>query len=201
MPIPTLSDTIQLDDPHAGNASAGNGGDGYSNGNITYNPVAYVANVQTVTGADVDVHNGDHVADWATWDAGFGGHGGEAEAENATLSTLTNNGSGGAGGSSTSNGSLGSTSGADVAAVSADTTATQTTTLLADQHATIIAGMGGNGGAGSMARGGDISSALVHTDPSTTTTTNTTTDTDTATNSIADSFNFNHDVDFTHLPV
>jgi hypothetical protein len=194
MAIPTVSDTIHLDDPHAGNANAGNGGDGYNYGNIDYSPSAYVANTQSVYGADVDVHNGDHVADWATWDAGFAGNGGEAEAENGFLSRITNNGDGGDGGNANSNGDLGSVSGGDVAAVHADTGATQNTTLLADQHATILAGMGGNGGDGNMARGGDISSAVVHSDPTTTT--------DTTTNTIADSFNFSHvDIDLSHLPV
>jgi len=56
--------------------------------------------------------------------------------------------------------------------VGADTTATQYTQLLADQHATILAGVGGNGGNGNIARGGDISSALIHTDPETTTVNN-----------------------------
>lgn len=194
MAIPTMSDTIHLDDAHAGNANAGNGGDGYNDGNINYNPTAYVANTQSVTGADVDVHNGDHVADWASWDAGFGGNGGGAEAANGFLSNITNNGSGGSGGDADSNGSLGSFSGGNVAAVHADTGATQNTSLLADQHATILAGMGGNGGNGNMAQGGDISSAVVHSDPTTTT--------ETTTNSIADSFNFSHvDIDLSHLPV
>jgi NAD(P)H-hydrate repair Nnr-like enzyme with NAD(P)H-hydrate epimerase domain len=56
--------------------------------------------------------------------------------------------------------------------VGAATTATQYTQLLADQHATILAGVGGNGGNGNVALGGDISSALVHSDPETTTVNN-----------------------------
>ncbi|MBB3285289.1 MULTISPECIES: PE-PGRS family protein [Rhizobium] len=172
MPIPQMSDTIQLNDPNAGDANAGNGGDGYSHGNIDYNPVAYVANVQTVDGASTDLHNGDHVWQTADWTAGGGGSGGFTQAQNGFLAAVTNTGAGGAGGDSHSDGSQGSSSGGDVAAVSAATTGTQYTQLLADQHATILAGVGGNGGNGNIARGGDISSALVHTDPETTTVNN-----------------------------
>jgi hypothetical protein len=171
MPIPQISDTIHLSDPTAGNANAGNGGDGYSFGDIHYNPVAYVANTQTVEGAYTDLHNGDHVWQTAGWDAGDGGAGGFTQAQNGLLAAVTNSGAGGAGGDATSNGSQGLSSGGDTAAVAADTTATQYTQLLADQHATILAGVGGNGGNGNAAQGGDISAALVHSDPSTETTT------------------------------
>ncbi len=51
MPIPIISDTVQLIDPHAGNANAGNGGDGYSFGDISYSPSATIAPTQTVFGA------------------------------------------------------------------------------------------------------------------------------------------------------
>jgi UTP:GlnB (protein PII) uridylyltransferase len=63
-------------------------------------------------------------------------------------------------------------SGGDTAAVAAATTATQNTQLMADQHATILAGVGGNGGNGNLAQGGDISAAVVHSDPETTTVNN-----------------------------
>ncbi|MGN6763702.1 MAG: PE-PGRS family protein [Rhizobiaceae bacterium] len=190
MAIPTMSDTINLSDVHAGNANAGNGGDGYNDGTINYNPSAYVENTQAVTGSDVDLHNGDHLWQTADWGAGTAGHGGGAEAENGFLSSITNNGSGGAGGSANSNGNQGALSGGDVAAVHADTSATQNTQLFADQHANILAGVGGNGGNGNMARGGDVSTALVHSDPSTTTTN--------FTSSIDHSF---VDIDLSHLPV
>ncbi|WP_454856072.1 PE-PGRS family protein [Rhizobium binxianense] len=170
MPIPQISDTIHLSDPNAGNANAGNGGDGYSFGDIHYSPTAYVANTQAVEGAYTDLHNGDHVWQMADWDAGGGGSGGLSQAQNGFLAAVTNNGDGGAGGSATSNGNQGAATGGDTAAVAADTTATQYTQLLADQHATILAGVGGNGGNGNMAQGGDISAALLHTDPTTTTT-------------------------------
>ena len=146
MPIPQISDTIQLSNSDGGNASAGNGGDGYSYGDIHYNPVAYVANTQAVEGAYTDMHTGDKVWQDAVWDAGGGGDGGFAQAQNGLLAAITNTGSGGAGGDGTSNGSQGLTSGGNVGAVAADTTATQNTTFLADQSATILAGVGGSGG-------------------------------------------------------
>jgi hypothetical protein len=170
MPIPQLSDTIQLNHSDAGDASAGNGGGGYSYGNIHFDPTAYVANTQTVTGADTDLHNGDHVSQMAEWGGGTAGAGGLAQAHDGFLASVMNNGSGGDGGDANSNGSQTSTSGGDTAAVAAATTGTQYTELLADQHASIIAGLGGNGGNGAMAQGGDISAAVVHTDPTTVTT-------------------------------
>jgi hypothetical protein len=185
-----MSDTINLSDLHAGNANAGNGGDGNNDGTINYYPETYVANTQTVTGADVDLHNGDHLWQTADWGAGTAGHGGEAEAENGTTSNITNNGAGGAGGSADSNGNQGASTGGDVAAVHADTGATQNTQLFADQHANILAGVGGNGGNGNMARGGDISTALVHSDPIT------------STASFDHSFNHSDlDIDLSHLPI
>ena len=178
MPIPTISDTVQLVDPHAGNANAGNGGDGYSFGDISYSPSATLAPTQTVFGAHVDVANGDAVTDLASWGAGTGGNGGDAGIS-AFLANATNFGSGGDGGNANSNGSQASLSGGDVAAVHADTSGVQYSSQLADQSATILAGMGGNGGNGNYAQGGDISSAVVHSDPST----------ETALSSFADSFN------------
>ncbi len=196
MPIPSLSDTVQLIDPHAGNANAGNGGDGYSSGIIDYSPSASISDTQTVVGAGVDVHNGDHVNDWASWSAGHAGSGGEAEV-NAFLANAQNYGSGGNGGNANSGGSQTLMSGGDVAAVHADTSGVQYSSLLADQHATILAGVGGNGGSGNMAQGGDISSAVVHSDPSTTTTTST----EAVATSFLDSFDFaDHvSIDLSHL--
>lgn len=172
MPIPQMSDTVYLHNPDAGDANAGNGGDGINHGNINFNPVAYVDPVQKVYGADTDLHNGDHVWQKAGWDAGSGGDGGFAQAKNGFLAEITNSGDGGAGGDSHSNGSQTNTSGGDTATVNAATSATQYTELMANQQATILAGVGGNGGDGNMARGGDIGAAVVHTDPETTTVSN-----------------------------
>ncbi|MBX4929841.1 hypothetical protein ABID08_001110 [Rhizobium binae] len=189
MPIPQISDTIHLNNPDAGDANAGNGGDGINHGNIDYNPVAYIDPVQKVYGADTDLHNGDHVWQKADWDAGNGGPGGYAEAKNGFLAKISNSGDGGDGGDTHSNGNQGNESGGDTASVAAATTATQHTQLMADQHATILAGVGGNGGNGAMARGGDISSALVHTDPETTT----------VHNSLDHFLNAFGDIDLSHL--
>jgi hypothetical protein len=172
MPIPQISDTINLSHSDAGDANAGNGGDGYNDGNIHFDPSAYVSNSQSVYGAETDLHNGDHVWQTAGWDAGGSGSGGNASAHDGFLAAITNLGDGGAGGDATSNGSQTNSSGGDIAAVSAATTAQQNTELLADQHATILAGVGGNGGDGNMALGGDISAAVVHSDPETTTVNN-----------------------------
>jgi len=190
MPIPHMSDTINLSDVHAGTANAGNGATGYNEGTINYNPTATLSAAQVVTGAAVDLHNGDHLMQSADWGAGTAGHGGSTEAANGLLSDITNNGAGGAGGNANSNGDLGSMSGGDVAAAHADTTATQYTEFLANQGATILAGVGGNGGSGNLAEGGSVSTALVHTDPITTTTT--------ATATIDHAF---VDLDLSHLPV
>lgn len=165
MPIPSTSDTIKLSDVYAGDANAGNGGDGYNKGDIYFEPTAYVANEQIVKGAHVDVDAGDHVWQKADWEAGGGGDGGFAKALADSFSSATNFGSGGAGGSATSNGSQNSTSGGNTAAAGADTTGTQNTLFDADQHANIFAGVGGNGGNGNTANGGDVSALLMHDDP------------------------------------
>jgi hypothetical protein len=171
MPIPKTSDTIHLKDVDGGDAKAGNGGDGYNFGDIHVSPVAYVANTQKVEGAYTKLYNGDDVWQKAYWKADDGGDGGDASAKKGFLANITNNGSGGDGGDTNSNGDQWSESGGNVAAVAADTTAQQNTQFLADQSANIVAGIGGNGGNGNTARGGEIASALVHTDPETTTTT------------------------------
>ncbi|MCA1491860.1 PE-PGRS family protein [Ensifer sp. NBAIM29] len=176
MPIAQVStDTINLTNPVAGDANAGNGGDGTNNGDIFYNPVANVSNAQTVIGSAPTVFNGDIVGQTAGWTAGNADGGDVVQIPIAVLAALTNTGTGGAGGSADSNGDQSNESGGNVAAVSADTTATQNTTLVADQSATILAGVGGAGGSGNAAVGGDISAALVHSSPIAETTTNTTT--------------------------
>ncbi|MBB3452009.1 hypothetical protein FHT86_000265 [Rhizobium sp. BK313] len=166
MSIPQINDTIKLNDSDAGNANAGNGGDGYGKGDIHYDPSAYIKNSQYVDGAHTDLHNGDHVWQKADWDAGGGGAGGAAHAQNGLLAVQT--ALGGAGGSGTSNGSQGSLSGGDTAAVAADTTATQYNPSYVIQSGTILSGVGGDGGNGNTAKGGDITAALVHMDTTTT---------------------------------
>ncbi|KRD49433.1 PE-PGRS family protein [Ensifer sp. ENS10] len=186
MPISQLTtDTINFTNPVAGDASAGNGGDGTNNGDINYTPVVTVAPTQTVVGSVPTVDNGDDVGQAAAWGTGSADGGGFIQVPIAVLASLTNSGAGGAGGNPTSSGDQSNTSGGNTATVGANTTATQTTTLLADQGATIISGMGGAGGSGATALGGDISAALVHSNPISETTTTTTT---TAVSNVLDNF-------------
>ena len=173
MPIPQLSDTIKLNHSDAGDASAGNGGDGYNKGDINYNPSAYFNATQTVTGAHTKLYNGDDVWQKASWEAKDAGNGGDASAHHGLIAAITNNGDGGDGGDATSNGSQSNSSGGNTATVAAATTATQVNELTALQEATILAGVGGNGGDGNAAVGGKIESTLVHIDPETTTVQNT----------------------------
>lgn len=179
MPIPQASDTINLSHPTAGDANAGNGGDGVNHGDIYYQPAAYLENTQKVYGADTDLHNGSHFWQHADWEAGGGGPGGFAQGLSGALAGVSNTGAGGAGGSATSNGNQGLAGGTDAASVGAQTTATQTNTQVADQSGTIIAGMGGYGGNNNVAVGGAVSAALLHTNPHTETETTTTTVTNT----------------------
>jgi hypothetical protein len=171
MPIPQLSDTIQLNHSDAGDASAGNGGDGYNKGDINYSPSAYFSASQTVEGAHTKLYNGDDVWQKASWEAKDAGNGGDASAHDGLIAAITNNGDGGAGGDATSNGSQSNSSGGNTASVAAATTATQVNELTALQEATIIAGVGGSGGNGNLALGGNIESTLVHINPDTDTTT------------------------------
>lgn len=188
MPITQVTtDTINLANPTAGDANAGNGGDGSNSGDIFYNPVVTVAPLQTVDGADPTVFNGDIVGQTAGWGTGSADGGGLIQVPVAVFAALTNSGAGGAGGNPTSSGDQSSTSGGNTVTMGADTNATQTTTLLADQSATILAGVGGAGGDGNAALGGDISAALVHSNPISETTTTTTTTTSTV-SSLLDNF-------------
>jgi hypothetical protein len=114
------SDTITFSSISTGGNSAGNGGAGVNTGNITdnahidFNPTNYAI------GADVYVHNGDHVTQNA----------------NGGIADLSH--------------------GADTSTVHADTTAYQTNFLAADMSQTVLAGVGGNGGDGNYAVGGDV---------------------------------------------
>lgn len=187
MPITQVtSDTINLTNPNGGDANAGNGGDGTNYADIYYTPVAYVANTQFVDGADPNVYNGDIVGQTAGWGTGNADGGGLLQIPIAVFAAQTNSGTAGAGGNPTSSGSQSNASGGNVVGLSADTTATQNTTLVADQSATILAGVGGAGGSGNAALGGDVSAALVHSNPISETTTTTTTNT---LSSILDNFN------------
>jgi hypothetical protein len=63
------SDTIVFKASTGGN-SAGNGGDGYNEGNIISNPSIKFEPSNKAEGADVHVKNGDDISQKAYWDAG-----------------------------------------------------------------------------------------------------------------------------------
>lgn len=127
------SDTIAFKSISTGGNSAGNGGDGISKGNISNSPHIDFNPTNKAYGSDVHVNTGDHVSQKADWDAGSAHHG-----------------------SANSNGDQHNDSGHDTSAVSADTTAYQTNFLAADMSQTVMAGIGGDGGDGNFAVGGNV---------------------------------------------
>jgi hypothetical protein len=137
------SDTIALKDISTGGNSAGNGGDGYNSGNISNSPSISFNPYNKADGADVHVNTGDKVYQKAYWDAG----GANAKADEYSKAH---------GGTANSNGDQSSWSGHDTSKVYADTTAYQTNFLAADMHQSVAAGIGGNGGNGNKAEGGDV---------------------------------------------
>ena len=94
-------------------------------------------------GADVHVNTGDKVYQKADWDAG----GANAKAEKYSKAE---------GGKANSNGDQESDSGHDKSKVDANTTAYQTNYLAADKSQNVGAGIGGEGGDGNKAEGGDV---------------------------------------------
>jgi hypothetical protein len=137
------SDSIVFKDISTGHNSAGNGGDGYNYGNITNNPSIDFQPYNKADGAEVHVNTGDHVDQKAYWDAG----GANANAEKYAKAY---------GGDAQSNGDQSSWSGHDTSNVSADTTAYQSNWLAADQHQSVMAGVGGAGGNNNEAEGGNV---------------------------------------------
>ena len=105
------SDTITFKASTGGN-SAGNGGDGYNKGDISNNPSVKFEPTNKAEGADVNVKNGDHVAQKAYWDAG----GANAKAEKYSKAE---------GGKANSNGDQESDSGHNKSDVDANTKAVQ----------------------------------------------------------------------------
>jgi hypothetical protein len=152
------SDVIAFKDLNTGGNSAGNGGDGYNFGSLNNHQTATFDPYNKAYGAEVDVKAGDYIHQDAEWKAGEA-NGGKAYGKLAKLSAD--------GGKASSNGSQTSDSGHNDAKVSADTTAYQTNWAKFDQSANLIAGNGGNGGDHNLAKGGDVSFALVHSNPST----------------------------------
>jgi hypothetical protein len=137
------SDTVTLKDISTGGNSAGNGGSGYNYGDITSKPSISFDPSNKAYGADVSVNTGDHVQQKAYWDAG----GANAKADEYSKAY---------GGKAYSNGDQSNYSGYDTSKVHADTTAYQSNFLIADQSQHVAAGIGGYGGSGNEAEGGDV---------------------------------------------
>jgi len=126
------SDTIAFKSIDTGGQKVGNGGDGHNSGNISNDPSIKFDPYNNADGAKVHVDTGDHVYQKADWDAG-GANGGTA-----ALFSKAN------GGTAISDGDQSSK------------TAYQTNFLLADQHQSAAAGIGGDGGSYDTALGGNV---------------------------------------------
>lgn len=138
------SDSIAFKSINTGGQSVGNGGDGTFKGAIISKPTVNFDPTNKADGADVHVNTGDHVTQKADWDAG---------GANATASWFAK----AHGGAAESNGSQKSYSGYDTSKVYANTDATQINKLAVDQHQEVLAGIGGDGGDGNAALGGEVS--------------------------------------------
>ena len=137
-----VSDSIHFKSIDTGGNSAGNGGDGSFKGYVVNAPTLNFQPSNTANGASVDVKTGDHVDQKAYWDAGKA----SAEAEKWSKADANAN----------SSGDQKSYSGHDTSKVYANTTATQDNSLWVDQHQDVMAGIGGNGGNGNLALGGNV---------------------------------------------
>jgi hypothetical protein len=137
-----VSDSIHFKSIDTGGNSAGNGGDGSFKGYVVNAPTLDFQPYNKADGADVHVSTGDHVDQKAYWDAGKA----SAEAEKWSKAYANAN----------SSGDQKSYSGHDTSKVYANTTATQDNSLWVDQHQEVMAGIGGNGGNGNMALGGNV---------------------------------------------
>ena len=148
-----------------GDNSAGNGGTGYNEGNITSKPSIDFNASNKAEGADVHVKNGDDVSQKAYWDAG----GANAKAEGAAAKSKGMDSHGGhkkydaksestkaEGGTAKSNGDQDSDSGHNKSDVEANTTAYQENWLAVEQGQEVYAGIGGEGGDHNKAEGGDV---------------------------------------------
>jgi hypothetical protein len=139
-----VSDAIHFKSIDTGGQSVGNGGDGSFSGKIVNAPSISFDPTNKAIGSSVDANSGDHVSQKADWEAG---------GANATASWFAK----AHGGTATSNGNQSSDSGHDTSTVHANTTASQSNSLMADMHQEVLAGVGGNGGDGNAALGGDVS--------------------------------------------
>jgi hypothetical protein len=145
------SDVIAFKEIDTGGNSAGNGGDGYNEGDITNKPKINFEPTNKADGADVDARTGDHVKQKAYWDAEANGGDASAKVKKAEAEDVSAKANGG---KASSNGDQESESGHNRSEVEANTTAKQS------QMA--AAGNGGDGGDENIAAGGDVEFALVH---------------------------------------
>jgi hypothetical protein len=136
-----VSDSIHFKSIDTGN-SVGNGGEGSFKGYVVNAPTLDFQPYNKADGASVHVSTGDHVDQKAYWDAGKA----SAEAEKWSKAYANAN----------SSGDQKSYSGQDTSKVYANTTATQDNSLWVDQHQEVMAGIGGSGGSGNMALGGNV---------------------------------------------
>lgn len=136
-----VSDSIHFKAIDTG-SSVGNGAEGSFSGTIVNQPVLSFDPTNTANGSSVTVNTGDHVHQTASWDA-------DANANARWFSTAN-------GGTANSNGHQSSDSGFDTSTVHANTTATQTISLMLDMHQEAMAGIGGNGGNGNVVVGGNV---------------------------------------------
>jgi hypothetical protein len=141
--LPHVSDSIEFKSINTGGQSVGNGGDGYFKGSISNDPTIKFDPSNKADGADVKVTTGDHVSQKAYWEA----EGGDAKASKYSKAY---------GGEAESNGDQSSKSGHDTSKVYANTEAEQKNSFWADQHQEVVAGVGGHGGDGNIAWGGDV---------------------------------------------
>jgi len=128
-----------------GDASAGNGGNGYNYGDITNKPTLTIDTYNKAEGADVHNNTGDKVYQKANWDA-------DAEAKDHSKAYAKSYGD-------QESDHKGDNTGGDVYA---NTTATQTSTVMADQSIHVWAGVGGDGGDNAKADGGDVNIDFGH---------------------------------------
>ena len=158
------SDTISFK-VSTGDNSAGNGGNGYNEGNIISNPSIKFEPSNKAEGADVHVKNGDDFSQKASWDAG----GANAKAEGAAAKSKGMESYGhkksdakaeidtkAEGGTAKSNGDQDLDSGHNKSDVEANTTAYQDNWLAVEQGQKVYAGVGGDGGDKNYAVGGDV---------------------------------------------
>ena len=137
-----VSDSIEFKSISTGGNSAGNGGDGNFKGYVVNAPTLNFDPSNTANGASVHVNTGDQVDQKAYWDAGKA----SADAEKMSKAYANAN----------SNGDQSSKSGYDTSKVYANTDATQKNWLSVDQHQDVMAGIGGHGGDGNLAMGGNV---------------------------------------------